>query len=177
MSDDPAGDEEPTTTISKPDELLALHGVTAELFETLRSWFDVPPHVTLDLREVDSAVTELGDPMLIAAMAMRKLQALNLLATPGVMTTTDVVVTIVSDLDRALLQAPTMRLRLQAAETDWDEAFELLADESTDDVPAAPADARSADPEAERFQQLHGLLHEAVHAVLDASDGVIRYLV
>jgi hypothetical protein len=175
--DDDSPDDDPTITIAKPDELLALHGVTAELFESLRNWFDVPPHVTLDLREVDSAVTELGDPVLIAAMAMRKLQALNLLSTPGVMTTTDVVVTIVGDLDRALLQAPTMRLRVQAAETDWDEAFELLADDDGPEGSEAPADADAADPEAERFQQLHGYLHQAVHAVIEASEGQIRYLV
>ena len=51
--------------------------------------------VALDLNEIDSAVLELGDPTMIAALAMRKLQALHLLATPGVRTTTDVVVTIV----------------------------------------------------------------------------------
>ena len=85
--------------VPKPDELLALGGITAEMFAILRTWFDVPPRVTLDLVDVDSAVTELGDPVMIAALAMRKLQALNLLATPGVRTTTDVVVTIVSDLD------------------------------------------------------------------------------
>ena len=86
----------------------------------LREWFDVAPQVTLDLPEVDSAVAELGDPVLIAALAMRKLQALHLLATPGVRTTTDVVVAIVNDLERALIQAPVMRLKVQAAVTDWD---------------------------------------------------------
>ena len=70
--------------------------------------------VTLDLRQVDSAVAELGDPQMIAALAMRKLQALHLLATPGVRTTTDVVVAIVNDLERALVQAPNMRLKRQA---------------------------------------------------------------
>lgn len=180
MSDnDPDHDEndDPTVTVSKPDELLALHGVTTELFETLRSWFDVPPHVTLDLREIDSAVVELGDPVLIAAMAMRKLQALNLLSTPGVLTTTDVVVTIVGDLDRALLQAPSMRLRLQAAETDWDEALEMLADGGESELAEAPLDTDALDPETERFRELHQLLHHAVHAVLEASEGQIVYLV
>ena len=97
---------DPIETIAKPDALLALHDVTAEMFSMLRRWFGVAPEVTLDLREVDSAVAELGDPMLIAALAMRKLQALHLLATPGVRTTTDVVVAIVNDLERALIQAP-----------------------------------------------------------------------
>src|SRR5215831_9198802 len=99
-------DEE--TPMPKPDELLALGGITAEMFAILRTWFDVPPRVTLDLVDIDTAVTELGDPVMIAALAMRKLQALNLLARPGVATTTDMVVTIVQDLDRALIQAPVM---------------------------------------------------------------------
>ena len=85
----------------------------------------MPAKVEFDLTAVDSAVRELGDPQLIAAFAMRKLQALHLLATPGVRTTTDVVVAIVSDLDRALLQAPTMRLRLAAANADWDAELAL----------------------------------------------------
>ena len=94
-------------TVAKPDELLALHGVTAQMFAIMRRWFDVPSSVTLDLTAVDSAVVELGEPRLIAAMAMRKLQALHLLSTPGVRTSTDVVVAIVQDLQRALIQAPT----------------------------------------------------------------------
>jgi hypothetical protein len=104
--------------LAKPDELVALHTVTTELFEILRRWFAVPDEVSLDLTEIDSAVREMGDPVMIAALAMRKLQALHLIATPGVRTTTDVVVTIVQDLDRALLQAPVMRLRLAAETTD-----------------------------------------------------------
>lgn len=158
--------------LAKPAELLALHDVTAELFGILRRWFGVPGEVRLDLSEVDSAVAELGDPVMIAALAMRKLQALNLLATPGVRTTTDVVVTIVGDLDRALLQAPVMRLKLAAATADWDAA---LADLSSGAAEGAPEDSAAADPEADRFRLLHGRLHEAVRAVLAASEGRIRH--
>ncbi len=112
--------EDEIPVLPKPDELLALHGVTAELFGILKDWFDVPDGVTIDLREVDSAVAELGDHVMIAAMAMRKLQALHLLSTPGVMTTTDVVISIIGDLDRALIQAPNMHLKRAAESTDWD---------------------------------------------------------
>ncbi len=161
-------------TVPKPDELLALHGVTSEMFATLRRWFDVPSEITLDLREVDSAVAELGDPMLIAAMAMRKLQALHLLSTPGVRTSTDVVVAIVQDLDRALLQAPAMRLKVAAARTDWDAELAALAAESE---PSGPAAGDDRDAETLRFRALHAKLHEAVHAVLRVSGGEIRYLV
>ena len=176
-------------SIPKPDELLALHDVTAELFATLKGWFDVADEVTISLADIDSAVEELGEPVLIAAMAMRKLQALRLLAQPGVRTTTDVVVTIVQDLDRALLQAPSMWLKRTAAATDWDAEFAALVDdddEATDDadaVPPAPGTATSPaspgddDPAVTRFRELHAGLHRALRAVLTASDGEIRILV
>jgi hypothetical protein len=161
--------------VPKPAELLALHDVTAELFATLQRWFSVPPTIAIDVSAVDAdgAVRELGDPTMIAAFAMRKLQALHLLSTPGVRTSTDVVVTMVQDLTRALVQAPSMRLRVQAEQIDWDAAFAEL------DGAAAPeaVDAVDAiDRESERFEQLHALLHVAVQAVLEASDGEITYL-
>lgn len=132
--------------IAKPPELLALFDVSAELFATLQRWFDVPEQVALDLSDVDAAVAQMGDPVAIAALAMRKLQALRLLAQPGVRTSTDVVVTIVQDLDRALIQAPTMRLRRAAQTADWDaELAELL------DAPADPeASAGTERPPAPR---------------------------
>jgi hypothetical protein len=159
----------------KPAEFLAVYGTTAELFDTLRRWFRVPTTITLNLATVDSAVAELGDPMLIAAMAMRKLQALNLLATPGVRTTTDVIITIVQDLERALVQAPSMRLSVAAAATDWDSAFEQLTSDGAGGANAPSTD--DEDLEAARFRSLHAQLHDAVRAVIDASDGEIRYFV
>src|SRR5215813_9343183 len=118
-------DDERFEARPKPPELLALTEVTTELFETLKEWFDVPSSVALDLSAVDSekVVREMSEPSMVAALAMRKLQALHLLATPGVRTSTDVVVTIVQDLTRALLQAPTMRIDVEAANTDWDAAL------------------------------------------------------
>jgi len=162
--------------VDKPDELLALHGVTAELFDTLREWFGVPDAVSIDLGEVDSAVAELGDPLMIAALAMRKLQALHLLATPGVRTTTDVVVAIIQDLERALLQAPRMRLQVRAAATDWDAELAAL-DEPAAPGDDAPGDATDRDPQADRYRMLHGRIHEALVAVLEASQGEIVILV
>lgn len=161
-------------TIQKPDELLALHDVTEELFDTLGAWFDVPETAELTLGDVDSAVAELGDPVMIAAMAMRKLQALRLLSTPGVRTTTDVIVAIVQDLERAMLQAPALRLERAAARADWDAALVDLVSQS---VGTAPGETSADDVEVERFRELHGRLHEALRAVVTASDGQIRYLV
>ena len=163
-------------TVPKPTELLALHDVTSEMFDTLRRWFDVPTSVSLDLTAIDSAVVELGDPVLVAAMAMRKLQALHLLSTPGVRTTTDVVVNIVQDLQRALLQAPHSRLRLAAESTDWDAELARLDDE-VGEPDGAPSAADEADPEVDRFRSLHARLVEAMEAVIRASDGTICYLV
>lgn len=168
---------DPIDALPKPDALLALHDVTEELFDTLRSWFDVPPTVMIDLRAIDSAVGELGDPQMIAALAMRKLQALNLLATPGVLTATDVVVAIVQDLDRALVQAPNMHLKREAESTDWDAEFAELADDAHTDVALLGPEVDDVDPAVARFRELHGRLHEALDAVIDASDGEIRYFV
>jgi len=174
VADDEHDEPDERDELAKPDELVALHGVTIELFEMLRRWFAVPDEVTLDLTEIDSAVREMGDPVMIAALAMRKLQALHLIATPGVRTTTDVVIVIVQDLDRALLQAPVMRLRLAAETADWDAALvELEAGESEE----APASADAQDPEAQRFRMLHARLHAAVEAVVQASDGEIRIFI
>jgi hypothetical protein len=161
--------------IGKPDELLALADVAEEMFDTLRRWFAVPPRVTLDLSEVDSAVAELGDPVLVAAMAMRKLQALHLLATPGVRTTTDVVVAIVQDLQRALIQAPAMRLKIAAASTDWDAELASL-DHPAGSARSAPTTADEADPEADRFRGLHALVNLAMEATVEVSEGRIRTL-
>jgi hypothetical protein len=163
--------------IDKPDELLALHGVSTELFDTLRQWFAVPDEVSIDLLTVDSAVAELGDPQMIAALAMRKLQALNLLATPGVRTTTDVVVAIIQDLERALLQAPRMRLQVRAATVDWDAELVALDGGADLDEGDAPTDASARDPEVDRFQVLHSRIHDALIAVLEASEGEIVILV
>ena len=164
-------------TIPKPDELLALHDVTEEMFEILGAWFEVPDEVTITLGDIDAAVTELGDPVMIAAMAMRKLQALRLLSTPGVRTSTDVIVAIVQDLERALLQAPTMWLKRRAANADWDAALADLVDDGPgDDGLGATAQAEVADAEVAQFRELHGFLHDALRAVVTASEGEIRYL-
>lgn len=167
-------DSEPSGPLPKPAELLALDSATEELFATLRRWFEVPETVSLDLSAVDSAVTELGDPQMVAALAMRKLQALNLLATPGVRTTTDVVVAIVNDLERALIQAPNMWLKRRAVSIDWDLALQELEAGDVEGLEEAPVEADEIDPEFVRFRVLHEALHAAMFAVIELSDGEIR---
>jgi hypothetical protein len=170
-------DDEGDGIVAKPDELLALHSVTEELFDTLKRWFSVPDAVSLDMRDIDAVVTEMSDPVMIAALAMRKLQALRLLSTPGVRTSTDVVLAIVNDLERAMVQAPAMRLKLQASTVDWDAALaELEQAEHLSRVARLPSSADEADPEADRFRALHLRLHEAAMAVFEAGEGEIRLL-
>jgi hypothetical protein len=163
--------QEQAERVDKPVELLALHGVTAEMFAMLKSWFSVPDELPLDLTDIDAAVRSMGDPVMIAALAMRKLQALRLLSTPGVVTTTDVVVTIISDLRRALLQAPVMRLHLAAARTDWD--AELAGIDGCCDCPSS---SDAVDAAAQRFRALHLQIERAGDAVLDACRGEVREL-
>lgn len=163
--------------IPKPRELLAIRGATEDLFALLRKWFAVPNSVTLNLRAVDSAVAELGEPRLVMAMAMRKLQALHLLTTPGVVTTTDVVLTVIQDLERALLQAPAMHLRDAAAATDWDAALAALDPTGQPDEPAVVDEEAAGDDDIALFRSHHAALHNAARAVLHASDGRIRRLV
>ena len=158
--------------IPKPHELLAARESAEALFATLQGWFEVPERIALDLRAVDSAVAELSDPQLVMAMAMRKLQALHLLTTPGVRTTTDVVLTVIQDLERALLQAPNLHLKRTAAATDWDAALQALDGAGQEQVVDLPPDA----DEYEAFRAHHARLHEAARAVLHASDGQIRVL-
>jgi hypothetical protein len=163
--------------IPKPRELLAARTSAERLFDLLREWFAVPGSVEIDLRAVDSAVAELGEPVLVMAMAMRKLQALHLIATPGVLTTTDVVLTVIQDLERALLQAPSMHLRDAAAATDWDAEFAALDGEGDVQPVDDPGETENADDQIAAFRTHHRALHEAARAVLRASDGQIRRLV
>ena len=166
-------DNEDFNPISKPDSLLALHDVTEILFNTLREWFDIDSTITLDLKEIDSAVIELGKPEIIAAMAMRKLQALRLISTPGVLTTTDIVIAIINDLDRALLQAPSMYLERKADRTDWDQALANLEDSVLEETKSS--ENNKIDTDIEKFLRQHALLHVAVQSVVEAAEGEIRY--
>jgi hypothetical protein len=101
-----------------------------------------------------------------------------------VRTSSAVVIVIVQDLDRALVEAPSLRLRRAAASADWDAALEELVADPTDPDRAlddagvgAPEDPTGEDPEVRRFRALHRKLHEAVRAVLAVSDGTNVLLV
>jgi len=153
--------------IAKPPELLAARAAAEELFGLLRDWFDVPPKVTIDLGSVDGAVGELGEPQQVGAMAMRKLQMLHLLATPGERTTTDVVLTVLQDVERSLSRAPLAHLRTEAAAADWDAELAALAS-------AQPEDGGV--DEVERFRRHLAALRAAGRAVLSASDGQVALL-
>jgi hypothetical protein len=86
----------------KPPELLSLYAATAEAFGMLKEEFQVPDTYELVLHNVDAAEPFLRSTLDIAAITMRKIQALRWVTTPGVETANDVVVTLAADLLRAI---------------------------------------------------------------------------
>jgi hypothetical protein len=87
---------------SKPPELVSLYAATSAVFRTLKEEFQVPDIYELVLYHVDAAEPFLRNTVDIAAITMRKIQALRWVAKPGVETTNDIVVTLAADLLRAL---------------------------------------------------------------------------
>jgi hypothetical protein len=169
--------------IPKPAELLDARESSVVLFDALRRWFGIGPAITLDLVAIDSAVREIHDVQFVMSLAMRKLQVFHSLAAPGTPTTTDMVITTVQDLERALQQAPRIRLRRLAAHTDWDaELAQLDAPLDDDPDPGTEGDEASddadglEDAEAREFRAAHRTLRHAAQAVLRASEGRIRRL-
>lgn len=88
--------------LSKPPELLSLYDATAMAFKIIKEEFAVPDVCQLELHNVDAAESSLTNTDDIAAIALRKIQALRFVATPGVETTNDVVVSLAADLLRSL---------------------------------------------------------------------------
>ena len=86
----------------KPSELLSLYHTTSDVFTILKEEFRVPDTYEIKLHHIDAAEQYLNETLDIAAVTLRKIQALRWVATPGVETTTDVVVALAADLQRAL---------------------------------------------------------------------------
>lgn len=86
----------------KPSELVNLYAATSTVFRILKEEFEVPDTYELALHHVDAAESCLTNTIDIAAITMRKVQALRWVAKPGVETTNDIVVTLAADLLRAL---------------------------------------------------------------------------
>jgi hypothetical protein len=95
---------------AKPPELVSLYAATSAAFKTLKEEFQVPDTeefqvpdtYELALDHVDAAELCLTNTVDIAAITLRKIQALRWVAKPGVETTNDVVVALAADLLRAL---------------------------------------------------------------------------
>jgi hypothetical protein len=64
---------------------------------------------------------------------------------------------------------------VKAAAVDWDAELAGLADAGQD--VEAPHESTDRDVEVERYRELHASIHEAVVAVVEASDGEIVILV
>lgn len=86
----------------KPPELVGLHAETPRIFRTLKAEFQVPDTYELPLHDVDAAEPFLSNTRDVAAITLRKIQALRWVTKPGVETTNDIVVTLAADLLRAL---------------------------------------------------------------------------
>lgn len=86
----------------KPPELTNLYEATAEAFGTIKEVFGVPGVYELLLHDIDAAEPFLQNTLDIAAVAMRKIQALRWVAKSGTKTTNDIVVTLAADLLRTL---------------------------------------------------------------------------
>ncbi len=157
--------------IPKPGALLTLGPVCEALFARLRTWFEIGDRLVVDLSAVDSptVVAELQDPRLVAGFAMRKLQALHLVSRPGVRTTTDVVVTQIDSVLRALVEAPGRHMKVAAHEVNWDHEWQVL--DAGMFVPLGCPEA-----EAHEFRDLVQRLADARHAVIQASAAEIRVL-
>lgn len=158
--------------VAKPAELLSLGPVCRELFDQLREWFGTPERLECDLSAVDSpiAIAELQDPQMVAAFAMRRLQAVHLLTTPGIMTTTDVIVTQIDSVLRALMEAPRSQLLRKATNTDWDREWAILdAGMLWRSIPLTA--------EKNRVDELLATLIGARNAVIDASGSGICYFI
>ncbi len=86
----------------KPPELVSLYAATQLVFGILKEEFQVPDIYELVLCDVDAAEPFLRDTVDIAAVTLRKIQALRWIAKPGVETTNDIVVCLAADLLRSL---------------------------------------------------------------------------
>jgi hypothetical protein len=87
---------------AKPPELVNLYAATSAAFKILKEEFQVPDTYEIALHHVDAAESRLTNTVDIAAITMRKIQALRWVTKPGVETTNDVVVALAADLLRAL---------------------------------------------------------------------------
>ena len=107
---------------------------------------------------------------MVAAFAMRRLQAVHLLTTPGIMTTTDVIVTQIDSVLRALMEAPRSQLLRKATNTDWDREWAILdAGMLWRSIPLTA--------EKNRVDELLATLIGARNAVIDASGSGICYFI
>lgn len=89
-------------SLSKPQELLDLHSLTETLFNLIREQFDVGATYVLKLATVDAGRKQLVSVEDVAALTMRRLQALRLVATSGHPTASDVVMGLCGPLIRSL---------------------------------------------------------------------------
>jgi hypothetical protein len=114
--------------VAKPMELIAAREAFESLFSALQDWFEVPGLIEVDVSAIDAeaALLQLRNPVMVAGMAMRKLQALHHLAAPTVVTSVDVVLSLIDGVLQALAEAPGSYLKREASLCDWDHELHKL---------------------------------------------------
>ena len=101
----------------KPAPLCDLADPVGEVFPIVKAWFHVPDCVHLNLSDVDVAEGEMFEAGMVAAVTLRKIQALRLLSRPGVETSLAAILSLISDVRSALggmLQQPAGTQRGEA---------------------------------------------------------------
>lgn len=158
--------------VAKPMELLAARDEMTYVFSSLQDWFEMPPAIESDVSAVDStgAVSQFTDRVLIAGMAMRKLQALHYIAEPGIITGVDVVVSLIDGVLHALFEAPDSYLERRAALCDWDQELASL------DRGLIWQDPKRTDEELDKFRQCIAVLIEIRQLVADIWERGYRLL-
>jgi hypothetical protein len=121
----------PVERVKKPDALLWLDTVASRLFARLKQHFHIGSVQQLTLDSVETS-SVFDDPVECAAVAMRKLQLLYLIADPDRETTSDVAFGLCVELIRELsdLQnlAPDLAFDIEAARWRLEQALVELTD-------------------------------------------------
>jgi len=90
--------------MEKPEALTLLKSVLPQTFETLKRSYKVPQIYYLDLGGVTAATAEqLSQHVDIAAVTLRKIQALHIHSHLGVRTPSDVVIGLCTEIGRAIV--------------------------------------------------------------------------
>lgn len=124
----------------KPRGLIELSSAVEAAFFVLEIEAGGRSQLTVDVSRLDAPVPALRDRSSVVIMTMRKLQALYYCTQRNEITTVDVVISLISDLNRSIhdlslaMSDPSMIATLESLQTKMEHvAYELMDISSTDD--------------------------------------------